>query len=291
MEVGPMTITAASNVASIRAQRQLGKTTAELGTVFERLSSGLRINNASDDPAGLSLAESLRADSRIASVAIRNANDGISITSVTNAALDQISNILSRMAELATQSSNGVYTNTQRSALASEFVALGSEIERIAVTTEFNGTTLLSVDSSLTLQVGLDGASTSRISFNGVRATLQSLGLASTGSSTLSFSIISNSTTGAASAAQIALDNVNAALSSLSARRGTIGAVESRLNTAINYLQVARENFIAAESRIRDADIASETANLVRLQVLQQAGVAVLAQANQQPALVRDLLQ
>ena len=291
MEVGPMTLTAASNVASIRAQRQLGKTTAELGTVFERLSSGLRINNASDDPAGLSLAESLRADSRIASVAIRNANDGISITSVTNAALDQISNILSRMAELATQSSNGVYTNTQRSALASEFVALGSEIERIAVTTEFNGITLLSVDSSLTLQVGLDGASTSRISFNGVRATLQSLGLASTGSSTLSFSIISNSTTGAASAAQIALDNVNAALSSLSARRGTIGAVESRLNTDINYLQVARENFIAAESRIRDADIASETANLVRLQVLQQAGVAVLAQANQQPALVRDLLQ
>lgn len=285
-----MTITAASNVASLRAQTQLSRTTQKLSTVYERLSSGLRINRASDDPAGLSLADSLRADSRIAAVAIRNANDGISITSIANAALDEISNILTRLSELATQSANGVYTNTQRSALASEFVALGSEIERIAVTTEFNGVKLLSGSNTITLQVGLDGSANSRISIQGVQATLQAIGLASPGSSALSFSIIGTTSAASELAAQNALDQITNAISSLSTVRGTIGAAESRLNVAIGYLQVARENFIAAESRIRDADIAAETAELVRLQVLQQAGVAVLAQANQQPALVRDLL-
>lgn len=285
-----MTITAASNVASLRAQTQLSRTTQQLSTVYERLSSGLRINRASDDPAGLSLADSLRADSRIAAVAIRNANDGISITSIANAALDEISNILTRLSELATQSANGVYTNTQRSALSSEFLALGSEIERIAVTTEFNGVKLLSGSNTITLQVGLDGSANSRISIQGVQATLQAIGLASPGSSALSFSIIGTTSAASELAAQNALDQITLAISSLSTIRGTIGAAESRLNVAIGYLQVARENFIAAESRIRDADIAAETAELVRLQVLQQAGVAVLAQANQQPALVRDLL-
>jgi flagellin len=286
-----MTITAASNVVSVRAQRQLESTTRELGTVFERLSSGLRINSAKDDPAGLALADSLRADARIASVATRNANDGISVTSVTDAALGEISNILTRMLELATQSANGVYTVDQRSALSSEFIALGSEIERIAVTTEFNGIKLISSSQTISFQVGFDGSSNSRISVVGVQATLASLGLAATGSSSLTFSIIGTTSTAAESAAAIAIEQVNAALSSLSARRGVIGAAESRLNVAINYLTAARENLIAAESRIRDADIATETANLVRLQVLQQAGTAVLAQANQQPSLVLKLLQ
>jgi len=286
-----MTITAASNVASVRAQRQLESTTRELGTTFERLSSGLRINSAKDDPAGLALADALRADARIASVATRNANDGISLTSITDAALGEISNILTRMLELATQSANGVYTVDQRSALSSEFIALGSEIERIAVTTEFNGLKLLSGSSTISFQVGFDGSSTSRISVTGVQATLSSLGLAASGSSSLTYSIIATTTTGAESASAIAIDQITAALSSLSSRRGAIGAAESRLNVAINYLTTARENFIAAESRIRDADIATETANLVRLQVLQQAGVAVLAQANQQPSLVLQLLK
>ena len=286
-----MTITAASNVASVRAQRQLESTTRELGTTFERLSSGLRINSAKDDPAGLALADALRADARIASVATRNANDGISLTSITDAALGEISNILTRMLELATQSANGVYTVDQRSALSSEFIALGSEIERIAVTTEFNGLKLLSGSSTISFQVGFDGSSTSRISVTGVQATLSSLGLAASGSSSLTYSIIATTTTGAESASAIAIDQITAALSSLSSRRGAIGAAESRLNVAINYLATARENFIAAESRIRDADIATETANLVRLQVLQQAGVAVLAQANQQPSLVLQLLK
>ncbi len=285
-----MTITAASNVASLKAQTTLSRTTQQLSSVYERLSSGLRINKASDDPAGLSLADSLRADSRIATVAIRNANDGISITSIASAGLEQIGSILSRLSELATQSANGVYTNAQRSALSSEFVALGSEIERIAVTTEFNGVKLLSGSNSVTLQVGLDGTANSRISIQGVQATLSSLGLASPGSSALSFSIIDVTSAAAQLAAQNAIDQIDAAISSLSSVRGTIGAAESRLNVAVGYLQVARENFIAAESRIRDADVAADAAELVRLQVLQQANVAVLAQANQQPALVRELL-
>jgi len=214
-----MTITAASNVASVRAQRQLESTTRELGTTFERLSSGLRINSAKDDPAGLALADALRADARIASVATRNANDGISLTSITDAALGEISNILTRMLELATQSANGVYTVDQRSALSSEFIALGSEIERIAVTTEFNGLKLLSGSSTISFQVGFDGSSTSRISVTGVQATLSSLGLAASGSSSLTYSIIATTTTGAESASAIAIDQITAALSSLSSRR------------------------------------------------------------------------
>lgn len=286
-----MTLTAASNIFSLRAQTQLAKTTYKLGKTIERLSSGLRINSAADDPAGLALANKLGADARIASVALRNANDGVSVISIADAALDEINNILTRMAELAEQSANGVFTNTQRSALSSEFVALGSEIERIAVTTTFNDIRLLSGSSNLTIQVGFDSTSNSQITLQAILGTLNSLGLAGTGSSALTYSLLSTTTEYAQSASLQALSAVNAAISSLGIRRGTLGAAESRLESAINYLTVARENFLAAESRIRDADVAQETAELVRLQILQQSGVAVLAQANQQPALVIELLK
>ena len=286
-----MPVSLASNTPSIKAQRQLGKTSDSLSKTYERLSSGMRINKAADDAAGLAVAESLRADTRVAAAAIRNANDGISVTSIADAALQEVGNILTRMAELAEQSSNGVYTNSQRSALSSEFVALGSEIERIAVTTEFNSVKLLSGSSSVTLQVGFDSASTSQITITAISGTLNSLGLAATNSSAMSYSIIGATTAGAQSAALNALDAVNAAISTLAATRGTLGAAESRLNTAIAYLSVARENFAAAESRIRDADIAQEVAEMTRLQVLQQAGAAVLAQANQQPKIAFQLLQ
>ncbi len=286
-----MPITAASNVNSLHAANQLARTTADLSKTFERLSSGLRINSAADDPAGLALADSLRSDARIASVAIRNANDGISLTSVADAALDEIGDMLTRMAELATQSANGVYTNSQRSALSSEFVALGSEIERIAKTTTFNNLNLLSNSQNITLQVGLDGTSNSRITLTAVTGTLSALGLSSGGSGALTFSIIDNTSTLAQLASQNAVSAVNSAITSLGNIRGLLGAAQSRLDVAVNYLTVARENYIAAESRIRDADVAQEVAEMVRLQVLQQAGTAVLAQANQQPTLVLDLLK
>lgn len=286
-----MPITAASNINSLHAATQLARTTAELSQTFERLSSGLRINSASDDPAGLALADSLRADARIASVAIRNANDGISLTAIADAALGEIADILTRMAELATQSANGVYTNSQRSALSSEFIALGSEIERIAKTTTFNDVNLLSNSQSITLQVGLDGTSNSRITLTAVNGTLSALGLSSSGNGALTFSIIDNTSTLAQAAATNALSAVSSAITSLGNIRGLLGASQSRLDTAVNYLTVVRENFIAAESRIRDADVAEEVAKMVRLQVLQQAGTAVLAQANQQPSLVLELLK
>ena len=285
-----MTISLGINVQSIKAQRALQQANTELGKSYEKLSSGLRINHASDDPAGLSIADKLSNDARIASTAIRNANDGISITSIADAALSQIGNILTRMSELATQSANGAYSEPQRSALAQEFTSLGSEIERIATTTMFNNINLLSASTNFVLQVGFDSSSLSTITVQGVSGTLASLGLSGAGSSKMSFSIVASSTTASQSAAQNALLAVNAAISSLSSSRGLIGAVESRLTYAISNLTTARENFLSAESRIRDVDVAAETAQLTRLQIVQQAATAILAQANQEPARAMDLL-
>ncbi|MCB0330308.1 MAG: flagellin FliC [Bdellovibrionales bacterium] len=285
-----MAVTLGSNIASLQAQRRLSIATDKLSTTFERLSSGQRINKASDDAAGLAIADALRADQRVATVAIRNANDGISSIAIADSALGEIGNVLTRLAELSEQSANGVFSVTQRSALANEFVALASEIERIAVTTEFNGVKLLSGNSTLTLQVGFDSTSTSQISFTGVQGTLNSLGLAASGSSALAYSINGATSADGQSAARLALDAINGAIQSLATTRGTLGATEARLNVAINNLSIARENFAAAESRIRDVDVASEAAELTRLNILQQAGAAVLAQANQQPALALNLL-
>jgi flagellin len=286
-----MAITIGSNIASLQAQRRLAISSDGLSRTYERLSSGQRINKASDDAAGLAIADSLRSDQRVASVAIRNANDGISSVAIADSALGQIGNVLTRLAELAEQSANGVFSTTQRSALQNEFTALGSEIERIAVTTVFNGVKLISGTGSFVLQVGFDSASTSQISFNNVQGTLAALGLATTGASALSYSINGSTIADGQSASRLALDAVNAAISSLATTRGTLGAAESRLNVAIANLSVARENFAAAESRIRDVDVASEAADLTRLGILQQAGAAILAQANQQPAIALTLLR
>ncbi len=285
-----MAITLGSNIASLQAQRRLATATSKLGSTFEKLSSGQRINKASDDAAGLAIADSLRADQRVASVAIRNANDGISTIAIADSALSEIGNVLSRLAELSEQSANGVFSPEQRSALSNEFVALASEIERIAVTTEFNGVKLISGSNTLSLQVGFNSGSVSQISFTGVQGTLTSLGLAATNTSSLSYSLNGINIEQGQSASRLALDAVNSAISSLASTRGTLGAAESRLNVAINNLSVARENFAAAESQIRDTDVAQQAAELTRLGILQQAGSAVLAQANQQPSLALSLL-
>lgn len=285
-----MTINIRTNVASLAAQRKFGETTGRLNTAFERLSSGLRINRARDDAAGLAIAESLKSDASVAAVGIRNASDGISIITIADQAIGQISNVLSRLAELAQQSANGVYANSQRSALQNEFAALTSEIERIAYTTEFNGLRLLSGNATTIFQVGFTGSSLSQVSYTGVQGTLASLGLAAANSSVHFYSILAESDTSSQAAARSALDAINLAIQSVTRNRGTLGATEARLEVTISNLQVARENFKAAESRIRDVDVASEAAELTRLNILQQAGAAVLAQANQQPALALQLL-
>lgn len=286
-----MAITIGNNVISLNAQRRLSMATDALSTTFERLSSGQRINKASDDAAGLAIADSLRADQRIATVAVRNSNDGISTIAIADGALSQISGVLQRLGELAEQSANGVFSTQQRSALQNEFDALGSEIERIAVTTTFNGVKLLSGGQAITLQVGFNSGSTSQIQITNVQSTLTALGLANANSSAMSYSISGITIDAGQSAARAALDAINSAISSLSQTRGNLGAAESRLKVTINNLSVARENYASAESRIRDVDVASEAADLTRLGILQQAGAAVLAQANQQPALALTLLQ
>ena len=286
-----MSITLGSNVQSLQAQRKLSNATLKLSASYERLSSCMRINKASDDAAGLAIADSLKADQRIASVAVRNANDGISAVSIADAALGQIGDVLARLAELAEQSANGVYSTVQRSALQNEFSSLASEIERIAVTTEFNGVVLLSGSAGVTLQVGFDSASTSQISFNNTQGTLAALGLAGAGSSQLAYSINASTADEAQSASRSALDAVNSAIVSLAATRGVLGATQSRLEVSINNLEVAKENFASAESRIRDVDVASESAELTRLNILQQAASSVLAQANQAPGIALSLLQ
>jgi flagellin len=275
---------------SLKAINKLNSATSRLTSTFEKLSSGQRINRAADDAAALAIADQLRADARITTIAIRNANDGISLTTIADSALSEIGNMLARMGELAEQSANGVYTNTQRSALASEFNALGSEIERIAVNAEFNTLKLLSGGSNVTLQVGIEGDSNSQIVLQGVQGTLQSLSLANTGSSALKYSIIGTTTAYSQAAATNALDAINTAIDTLTSSRGVLGSAESRLNSAINNLSMARENFVAAESRIRDIDVAEETANLTRFAILQQSATAMAAQANLQPQLVLRLL-
>jgi flagellin len=219
---------------------------------------------------------------------MRNANDGISAIRIVDSALGTISGVLTRMAELSEQAANGVYSNQQRSALQGEFTALGSEIGRIASTTSFNDLNLLSNSNVIVFQIGLEAASTSRVSYEGIQGTLESLTLGS--GQEVSYSLLGNSSEEAQYAARTALVAVTAAIEEVASRRGSVGAVESRLEVAIGNLRQARENFSQAESRIRDADIATESAELARLQILQQAGAAVALQANQQPALALRLL-
>jgi flagellin len=286
-----MAITIGSNISSLQAQRRLAGSSEALNSTFLKLSSGQRINKASDDAAGLAIADALKANIRVGQVAVRNANDGISSIAIADASLADIGNVLSRLAELAEQSANGTFSVSQRSALQNEFTALASEVERIAVTTEFNGVRLLSGNNNLVLQVGFDSTSTSQISFAGVQGTLASLGLAQANTSSLSYSLNGINLTEGASASRLALDAVNAAVSSLASTRGVLGAAESRLKVAISNLSISRENLSAAESRIRDVDVATEAAEMTRLNILQQAGASVLAQANQAPSLALSLLR
>jgi flagellin len=287
-----MPVSINTNLASVRGQRAMANASEGLNRTFEKLSSGQRINRASDDAAGLAIAESLRINNRVATIAIRNAQDGISAIAITDGALSSITQILGRLAELAQQAGNGSYSGVQRSALQMEFETLGSEIERIAATTSYNGVTLLSGNQVVNFQVGFDGASTSQIVLDQRGgATLQRLGLAQVGTSAMSYSLSGTTTDFAQSAARQALAAINGAVVSVNALRGTLGTIEARLGSAITNLTTSRENTLAAEARIVDADVAVEAAELTRLNILQQAGSAVLAQANQQPQLAVQLLR
>jgi flagellin len=265
-----------TNIASLNAQKNLSRSQASLERSLDKLSSGLRITRAGDDAAGLAISESLRAQIRGLQQAERNANDGISVIQTAEGALNEVGNILIRMRELAVQSaSTGSISNAERSFLQNEFSALQSEITRIAEATKFGGATLLDgslsgTTNALQFQVGIfNDAAVDRISLSIGDATASGLGIEAASAA------ISTS-----QAAQNSLTVIDSAIAAVSRLRGDLGAAQNRLQSTINNLQASTENLSAANSRIRDADVAAETAALTRAQVLQQAGIAVLAQAN-----------
>ena len=279
-----------NNIPSLNAQRILGINNGRLAQSVERISSGIRINRGSDDAAGLAISEGLRSDIRALRQAVRNANDGVSLINVTEGALNEQSGILIRLRELASQAATGTVGSTERATIQLEFTALRNEIDRIAQTTEFNGQKLVegSLASSVTstnhilIQVGLDSTSFSRINMN----TEVDLGaMTSTGLSIHELSVTS------ADAALTALEQVNTSIGTLTAGRGKIGAVQNRLIRTISTISIAVENLSAAESAIRDADIAEEVALLTRNQILVQAATAMVGQANLIPQSVLQLLQ
>ena len=279
-----------NNIPSLNAQRILGINNGRLAQSVERISSGIRINRGSDDAAGLAISEGLRSDIRALRQAIRNANDGVSLINVTEGALNEQSGIMIRLRELASQAATGTVGSTERATIQLEFTALRNELDRIAQTTEFNGQKL--VDGSLAssvastshilVQVGLDSTSHSRINLN-TEVALEAM--TSTGLSIHELSVTS------ADAALTALEQVNTSIGTLTAGRGKIGAVQNRLIRTISTISIAVENLSAAESAIRDADIAEEVALLTRNQILVQAATAMVGQANLIPQSVLQLLQ
>ena len=278
-----------NNIASVNARRLLDENSARLTQSIQRMSSGIRINKASDDAAGLAISEGLRSDIRTLRQAKRNANDGMSLVQITEGALQEQGNILIRLRELASQSANGTVGSTERASMQLEFSALRDEVDRISSTTEFNGQGLVdgslasSVSSSdhVLIQIGLTNHANSRMNLNtAVNLTeMTSTGLA-----------IHNLSLTSADDALVALSELDTAINTMVASRGKIGAVQNRLATSVSSLSLAIENYTAAESQIRDADMAFEIAELTKNQILVQASTAMVSQANMIPQGVLSLL-
>jgi flagellin len=278
-----MALTVNTNIASLNAQRNLSNSQGTLETSLRRLSSGLRVSSAKDDAAGLFSIQKMTADIRGLNQAVRNAQDGISLGQTGEGAMDQIQSAMQRIREIAVQSSNA--TVEDRTGLQAEVDQLTQEISRITATTQFNGTQLLDgTGGTLTFQIGQDGLASNQISVSGVDLT----GLNTYNATLTATGTVDVSTAAAASAEIAALD---ADIDSVSTNRATFGAVQNRFESVVVNLTTYAENLSAARGRIQDADFAAETANLARSQILQQAGVAILAQANTLPQSALSLLQ
>jgi flagellin len=310
----PQTIN--TNVISLNAQRNLSSTQTSLATSMQRLSSGLRVNSAKDDAAGLAIAERMNAQVRGMNVAVRNANDGISFAQTAEGALSKIGDMLQRMRELAVQSRNATNSLGDRENLQKEFAQLQQEVSRTIESSKFNGKSIfnsadVTFENTLTFQVGANAAETDRIDIDSVNlAGTATNGAAITSASTAEDVLATAYTTAATSGANgisiggwttaptdvggeidEAINVIDRALNVVNNQRATFGAVQNRFEAVISNLQVASENQAAARGRIMDADFAAETANLSRAQILQQAGTAMVAQANQLPQQVLQLLQ
>ncbi|OIH86763.1 flagellin [Arthrobacter sp. UCD-GKA] len=271
-----------TNIAALNAHRNLSNTQNDLSKSLEKLSSGLRINRAADDAAGLSISEGLRSQVNGLGVAARNAQDGISVIQTAEGALTEVHSILQRVRDLAVQSGNDSNNTESRAAIATEVAALGAELTRIGASTNFNGTKLLDgVTTELTFQVGAGGAAAEdqiKISLGDVAA----VGTAITTLAGTGFSSAANALT--------TITAIDSEIKDVSAARSSLGASQNRFESAINSLNVSRENLQAAESRIRDVDMAGEMVNFTRANILSQAGTAMLAQANQSNQGVLQLL-
>jgi flagellin len=275
-----MALSILTNVESQNAQKNLSRTQKMLAGNFGRLSSGLRINQASDDAAGLAISEKLKSQIRSLSQAERNTNDGISLLQTAEGAMNEVSGILTRMRELAVQSANGTLGTDERGFLNDEFSTLRDEIDRVAATTEFNGINLLDgTASALVFQVGINSGSGDQISV--AISDIHASALSGRDAADISSAV----------GATGALSTIDSAITALSGVRADVGTVQNRLNITVANIQSARENLSAANSRIRDVDVASESAELTKNNILMQAGVAVLAQANQTPSLALSLLR
>ena len=275
-----MALTVNTNVSALTATSQLGRTSRKLSDSFARLSSGLRISKSADDAAGMGVADNLDAVSSSARVAMRNANDGISVISTAEGSTTEVTNILKRMRELAVQSSSETLDDDERAYIQDEYEELASEVDRIAGGTEFNGVSLSDgTNTTLDVQVGVNGTANDRITI-----TLGDLRGTVLGVDTASLDLSS------ASGAQSAISDLDTAIDTVSGYRSDYGAVENRLDSALNNLETYATNLEAAESRIRDLDFASETAEMAKLQIMQSAGVSVLAQAKNMTASAAQLL-
>lgn len=268
-----------NNIMSENAQRMVAVNYDALGKSVQRLSSGLRINSAADDAAGLAVRELIRADVSVLRQGARNAQDAISMLQTSEAALQVVDNLLVRMKELAEQAATGSYSNTQRSMMNAEFGQMRDEVDRIAASTSFNGTTLLnSASGTLTVHVGTGNTANDKITVSMVNTSSTGLGINSLNISTQ---------TGAASA----LTTLGTAIASKDSARASFGSKINRLQSTIEILNVQAENLMSAESRISDVDVAAEMSSMTRNQVMAQAGVAMLAQANSMPQLALTLLR
>lgn len=276
-----MSFSVNTNVSALKAMTQLNRTGRSLSRSFERISSGLRISRAADDAAGLGVAENLKVAGRSAVVAQRNINDGVSIISTAEGATSEVGNILARMRELAVESSSETLADSERAYVQDEYEALTAEVDRIANTTEFNGTMLTDGSSTaIGVQVGINATSYDQVDIEVGDLRSTTLGV-DTGSIDMS----------TASGAQSALDVIDTAIDTVTSYRSAYGAVENRLSSALSTMENYAENLKSAESQIRDADFGYETTELSKSQILQQAGTAILAQAKSMSQGALQLLQ
>ena len=286
----PQTIN--TNIASLNAQRNLNVSQHSLSTSMQRLSSGLRVNSAKDDAAGLAIAERMNAQVRGMNVGVRNANDGISMAQTSEGSLGRVADALQRMRELAVQSANATNSGSDKDSLDKEFGELAKEIQRVLGATSFNGKHVLGADAGIMqFQVGANTTADDSINITTIDLTGDATitAVAGTDNNGSGRGVIDN--TAGVAAIHTVVDNIDAALNTVNNERATLGASQSRFESVIANLQVSVENQSAARSRIMDADFAVETANLSRSQILQQAGNAMVAQANQLPQQVMRLLQ